>query len=184
MFIQTEETPNPATMKFLPGREVMPQGTLEITDARGAVASPLAQALFGIDGVCGVFLAREFITVTKTADKNWAVLKPAILTSIMEHFTNNRPVVTANIETPSEASTDDNNEITKQIREILDTKVRPAVAQDGGDITFQSFEDGILYLHLKGSCAGCPSATLTLKAGIESMMKHYVPEVKEVRQVR
>lgn len=182
MFIQTEETPNPATMKFLPGREVMPQGTLEITDARGATASPLAQALFGIDGVSGVFLTHEFITVTKTAEKSWAVLKPAILTSIMEHFTNNRPVVTATTETTPAAA--DENEITKQIREILDTKVRPAVAQDGGDITFQSFEDGILYLHLKGSCAGCPSATLTLKAGIESMMKHYVPEVKEVRQVR
>ena len=183
MFIQTEETPNPATMKFLPGREVMPQGTLEITDAKGASASPLAEALFTIDGVKGVFLAREFITVTKSADKDWQVLKPSILTTIMEHFTSNRPTVTQAAEATAAPNPDEDN-IVKQIREILDMRVRPAVAQDGGDITFQSFEDGVLYLNLKGSCAGCPSSTATLKAGIENMMKHYIPEVKEVRQVR
>jgi Fe-S cluster biogenesis protein NfuA len=182
MFIQTEETPNPATMKFLPGREVMIDGTLEITDARGAENSPLATTLFGINGVSGVFLARDFITVTKTANKEWPVLKPAILTAIMEHFTNNRPVTTQKGDT-SIASSDD-SEVVLKIRELLDTKIRPAVAQDGGDITFHSFVDGIVFLYLKGSCAGCPSATMTLKAGIENMLKHYIPEVKEVRQMR
>jgi Fe-S cluster biogenesis protein NfuA len=185
MFIQTEETPNPATMKFLPGREVMMQGTLEITDAKAASASPLAEALFAIEGVKGVFLSREFITVTKTAEKDWPVMKPAILTTIMEHFTANRPVMAEGSETPIAAvATTEDSDIVKQIREILDMKVRPAVAQDGGDITFQSFEDGVVYLHLKGSCAGCPSSTATLKHGIENMLKHYIPEVKEVRQTR
>jgi len=186
MFIQTEETPNPATMKFLPGREVMVQGTLEITDAKGASNSPLAEALFGVEGVRGVFLAREFITVTKSPEKDWPVLKPAILTAIMDHFTANRPVVTLGTEAahaPLPAN-EDESAVVKQIREILDMKVRPAVAQDGGDITFQSYEDGVVYLHLKGSCAGCPSSTMTLKAGIENMLKHYIPEVKEVRQMR
>jgi Fe-S cluster biogenesis protein NfuA len=181
MFIQTEETPNPATMKFLPGRDVMSRGTLEVTDARAASASPLAESLFGIEGVKGVFLGKDFITVTKAADKNWPVLKPAILTAIMEHFANNRPVVLDVIEASVTVGADE-GEIVKQIREILDVKVRPAVAQDGGDITFQSFEDGVVYLNLKGSCAGCPSSTATLKAGIENMLKHYIPEVKEVRQ--
>ncbi|MDP9128642.1 MAG: NifU family protein [Pseudomonadota bacterium] len=184
MFIQTEEPPNPATMKFLPGREVMAAGTLEITDAKAAASSPLATALFSVDGVSGVFLAREFITVTKAASKDWPVLKPAILAAIMDHFTHNRPVLTGECDMSIPEAPVDDSAIANQIREILDTKVRPAVAQDGGDITFQSFEDGVLYLHLKGSCAGCPSATMTLKAGIENMMKHYVPEVKEVRQVR
>lgn len=185
MFIQTEETPNPATMKFLPGRDVMPQGTLEITDAKGATASPLAQALFTIEGVEGVFLAKDFITVTKSSSKNWPVLKPSILTTIMDHFTNNRPVVTENSAAPTAASApSDDSDVVKQIREILDLKVRPAVAQDGGDITFESFEDGIVYLNLKGSCAGCPSSTATLKSGVENMLKHYIPEVREVRQNR
>ncbi len=185
MFIQTEDTPNPATMKFLPGREVMIEGTLEITDAKGAAASPLAEALFAIEGVKGVFLSREFITVTKTSEKEWPVLKPSILTTIMEHFTANRPVmVEGAVTTPAATGSEDDSDVVKQIREILDMKVRPAVAQDGGDITFQSFEDGVVYLHLKGSCAGCPSSTATLKAGIENMLKHYIPEVKEVRQTR
>lgn len=183
MFIQTEETPNPATMKFLPGREVMGSGTLEVTDARAAANSPLAEALFGIEGVRGVFLGKDFVTVTKAGDKNWPVLKPSILAALMEHFTNNRPVVLETAVPPVAAAVADEGEIVKQIREILDVKVRPAVAQDGGDITFQSYEDGIVYLNLKGSCAGCPSSTATLKAGIENMLKHYIPEVKEVRQV-
>jgi Fe-S cluster biogenesis protein NfuA len=185
MFIQTEETPNPATMKFLPGREVMVQGTLEITDAKAASSSPLAEALFAIEGVKGVFLSREFITVTKSSEKDWPVLKPAILTTIMEHFTSNKPVLAEGTETPAAAvNPDDESDVIKQIREILDMKIRPAVAQDGGDITFQSFEDGVVYLNLKGSCAGCPSSTATLKAGVENMLKHYIPEVKEVRQNR
>jgi Fe-S cluster biogenesis protein NfuA len=185
MFIQTEETPNPATMKFLPGQDVLPQGTLEITSADHAASSPLAEALFAVEGIKGVFFARDFITVTKDAGKDWPVLKPAILTAIMEHFTNNRPVMTeTGAAQPATTAAIDNSEIAKQIREILDIKVRPAVAQDGGDITFQKFEDGIVYLNLKGSCAGCPSSVMTLKSGIENMLKHYIPEVKEVRQVR
>lgn len=185
MFIQTEETPNPATMKFLPGRAVMVQGTLEITDAKAASASPLAEALFAIEGVKGVFFSREFITVTKSADKDWPVLKPSILTTIMEHFASDRPVLAEGTAEPAATTGDaEDSDIVRQIREILDMKVRPAVAQDGGDITFQSFEDGVVYLNLKGSCAGCPSSTATLKAGIENMLKHYIPEVKEVRQNR
>ncbi len=188
MFIQTEETPNPATMKFLPGREVMTSGAMEFATLEQAAKSPLATELFGIDGVCGVFLTREFITVTKNEDKDWPVLKPAILSTIMDHFVQNRPMLTADAETAHAAAKDDaagdEGEIIKQIREILDIKVRPAVAQDGGDITFQKFEDGIVYLNLKGSCAGCPSSSATLKAGVENMLKHYIPEVKEVRQMR
>lgn len=187
MFIQTEETPNPATMKFLPGRAVMAKGTLEIGEAKEASVSPLAEALFKIDGVKGVFLAHEFVTVTKASDKEWQVLKPAILTTIMDHYTNNRPIIGAAHEgatTEDTTAPSDDSDVAKQIREILDVKVRPAVAQDGGDITFQSFEDGIVYLNLKGSCAGCPSSTATLKVGIENMLKHYIPEVREVRQVR
>ncbi|MFY9288962.1 MAG: NifU family protein [Alphaproteobacteria bacterium] len=185
MFIQTEDTPNPATMKFLPNRAVMPKGTLDITDVKAASASPLAQALFALEGVTGVFLATEFITVTKAADKQWQVMKPSILATIMEHFTHNRAVINdGTIAVPDTTSNEDDSEVVKQIRELLDMKVRPAVAQDGGDITFQSFEDGVVYLHLKGSCAGCPSSTATLKAGIENMLKHYIPEVREVRQMR
>jgi Fe-S cluster biogenesis protein NfuA len=183
MFIQTEETPNPATMKFLPGREILSQGTLEITDVTGAESSPLAEALFAVDGVCGVFLAHEFITVTKTSDKDWLLLKPAILTTIMDHFTSGRQVISDGTVTDQASSSADDSAIVKQIREILDVKVRPAVAQDGGDITFQNYEDGIVFLRLKGSCAGCPSSTMTLKAGIENMLKHYIPEIKEVRQM-
>jgi Fe-S cluster biogenesis protein NfuA len=172
-------------MKFLPGRAVLPQGTLEITDAKGAAASPLAEALFAVEGVKGVFLAHEFITVTKAAEKDWPVLRPQVLTTIMEHFTNNRPVLASTAtETAPIESAEEESSVIKEIREILDMKVRPAVAQDGGDITFQSFEDGIVYLNLKGSCAGCPSSTATLKNGIENMLKHYIPEVREVRQVR
>jgi Fe-S cluster biogenesis protein NfuA len=183
MFIQTEETPNPATMKFIPGRAVLEQGTLEITDQRGAEASPLAQALFKIDGVSGIFLGKDFITVTKNGQKDWPVMKPPILSTIMEHFTNNIPMLSVGTTAP--AATEDHGdegEVIKQIREIIEVKVRPAVARDGGDITFQKFEDGVVFLNLKGSCAGCPSSTMTLKAGIENMLKHYIPEVKEVRQ--
>jgi Fe-S cluster biogenesis protein NfuA len=181
MFIQTEETPNPATMKFLPGREVMGEGTLDIPQASGASASPLAEVLFEIEGVKSVFLGRDFVTVTKSGDKDWPVLKPAILSSIMDHFTNNRPIVTQTGVTPAAVAQDDST-IVKQIRELIEVKVRPAVAQDGGDIVFENFENGIVYLTLKGSCSGCPSSTMTLKAGIENMLKHYIPEVREVRQ--
>jgi len=182
MFIQTEETPNPATMKFLPGREVLGQGTLDIASIKDAGQSPLAERLFAIDGVRGVFLGKDFITVTKAEGANWPEMKPAVLTAIMEHFTSGKPVL-ANEKAPAQ-TTEDKDPIVAKIRDLLDHKIRPAVAQDGGDITFQRFEDGIVYLTLKGACAGCPSATITLKAGVESMLRHYIPEVKEVRQVR
>ena len=181
MFIQTEETPNPATMKFLPSREVLGDHTLDITKAEDAPASPLAKALFDIVGVKGVFLGRDFVTVTKDDTKDWPVLKPSILTTIMDHFANNRPMVTE-VGASAAVSNDDDSETVKLIRELIEMKVRPAVAQDGGDIVFESFEDGVVYLKLKGSCAGCPSSTMTLKAGIENMLKHYIPEVREVRQ--
>ncbi|EWY40420.1 iron transporter [Skermanella stibiiresistens SB22] len=181
MFIQTEQTPNPATLKFLPGRDVLGRGTADFPTPEDAVRSPLAQRLFEIDGVSGVFLGADFVTITKGGDRDWYLLKPSILGVIMEHFTAGRPVI-------NEAAADDNaaheddDEIVAQIKELLDTRVRPAVAQDGGDITFQGFEDGIVYLNMKGSCAGCPSSTATLKAGIENMLRHYIPEVVEVRQ--
>ncbi len=183
MFIQTEDTPNPATMKFLPGREVLgARGPVDMPDAVSASNSPLAQSLFAIEGVKGVFLGSDFVTVTKDDRKDWPTLKPALLAAIMDHFVSERPVLSS--EVVATVVDSDESEIVKQIREILDVKIRPAVAQDGGDITFQSFDDGIVYLHLKGSCAGCPSSTATLKAGIENMLKHYIPEVREVRQTR
>jgi len=180
MFIQTEETPNPATLKFLPGRVVMERGTADFDSADKAQRSPLAESLFRIEGVARIFLGSDFITVTKSDAKDWPVLKPQILGLIMEHFSTNRPVILA--ETAGEADSDD-DEIVTQIKELLDTRVRPAVAQDGGDIIFHSFEDGIVYLHMQGSCSGCPSSTATLKMGIENMLRHYVPEVVEVRPV-
>jgi Fe-S cluster biogenesis protein NfuA len=184
MFIQTEETPNPATMKFLPGRDVMGAGTLDVTSAADAAQSPLAEGLFKIEGVRGTFLGKDFITVTKDESKNWTVLKPVILTAIMEHFSANKPVLAEASEEEASTVASDDNPIVVKIRELLDLKIRPAVAQDGGDITFQSYQDGVVYLNLKGSCAGCPSSSMTLKAGVENMLRHYVPEVREVRQVR
>jgi len=180
MFIQTEQTPNPATLKFLPGRMVMESGTANFPMAEGASRSPLAERLFGIDGVTGVFLGSDFVTVTKDADREWHVLKPAILGVIMEHFTAGRPVINADAPAAAEA-TEEDDEVVAQIKELLDTRVRPAVAQDGGDIIFRGFEDGVVYLHMQGSCSGCPSSTATLKAGIENMLRHYIPEVVEVR---
>lgn len=188
MFIQTEDTPNPATMKFLPGREVLTLaegGPLDMADKTAAVASPLAQALFEIEGVRGVFLGQDFVTVTKDDRRDWQTLKPELLATIMEHFVAGRPVLAADNNLTASAHADgEDSAIVKQIKELLDLKIRPAVAQDGGDITFQSFDDGVVYLNLKGSCAGCPSSTATLKAGIENMLRHYIPEVKEVKQVR
>ena len=181
MFIQTEQTPNPATLKFLPGRDVLGRGTADFPTAETAVRSPLAQRLFEIEGVAGVFLGADFVTITKDGDRDWYLLKPSILGVIMEHFTAGRPVINETTADDNAAHEDD-DEIVAQIKELLDTRVRPAVAQDGGDITFQGFENGIVYLNMKGSCAGCPSSTATLKAGIENMLRHYIPEVIEVRQ--
>jgi Fe-S cluster biogenesis protein NfuA len=183
MFIQTEQTPNPATLKFLPGCTVVENGTADFNAAEDAAArSPLAARLFDVDGVAAVFFGHDFVTVTKDAAREWHVMKPALLGAIMEHFSAGRPVL--NEETVSDAgSTDDDDEIVKQIKELLETRVRPAVAQDGGDITYHGFEDGVVFLAMQGSCAGCPSASMTLKMGIENLLKHYVPEVVEVRAV-
>jgi Fe-S cluster biogenesis protein NfuA len=182
MFIQTEQTPNPATLKFLPGREVMATGTADFPSAEQARRSPLAERLFGIEGVAGVFFGNDFITVTKDADRDWHLMKPAILGAIMEHFTAGKPILAESAAAPAQGAEED-SEIVSQIKELIDTRVRPAVAQDGGDIVFDSFTDGVVYLHMQGSCSGCPSSTATLKSGIENMLKHYVPEVLEVRAV-
>jgi Fe-S cluster biogenesis protein NfuA len=186
MFIQTELTPNPATLKFLPGRAVIDSGTANFTDAASAAArSPLAERLFAVGGVTGVFLGGDFVTVTKDEESDWYQLKPAILGIIMEHFTAGRPVLLMSegvVETGAEGDEAD-TEIVTQIKELLETRVRPAVAQDGGDIIFHDFSDGVVFLHMQGLCLGCPSSTATLKAGIENMLKHYIPEVQEVRAI-
>lgn len=184
MFIQTEQTPNPATLKFLPGRVVMPTGTANFTELAAAEASPLAQRLFALPQVGGVFFGADFITVTKQDDGDWYQLKPAVLAAIMEHFTAGHPVLLSPAAGAEAAPGDeDDDEIVSQIKELLETRVRPAVAQDGGDIIFHDFEDGVVYLHMQGSCSGCPSSTATLKAGIENMLRHYIPEVVEVRAI-
>ena len=181
MFIQTEQTPNPATLKFLPGRPVMISGTANFISEEAARVSPLAERLFSLPEVSGVFLGADFITVTKAGDSDWYLLKPAVLAAIMEHFTTGRPVLVADVTGGAVAtSSEDEDEVVVQIKELLETRVRPAVAQDGGDIIFHDFEDGVVYLHMQGSCSGCPSSTATLKAGIENMLRHYIPEVREV----
>ena len=184
MFIQTEETPNPATLKFLPGREVMgSKGTAFYTDAESAKLSPLATELFGVENVKAVFLGREFITVTKTEAGSWDVLRPLLLTTVMDHFVAGRPVM-AEADKPAPREVKEGEDpIIGQIIELIDTRVRPAVAMDGGDIVFHSFEDGIVKLEMHGSCSGCPSSTATLKQGIENMLKHYIPEVISVEPV-
>ena len=182
MFIQTEQTPNPATLKFLPGQTVLETGTADFTDpASAAGRSPLAEALFTVDGVVAVFFGRDFITITKAADQDWYVMKPAILGAIMEHFTAGKPIMNETAMPADADSGEDDDEVVSQIKELLDTRVRPAVAQDGGDITFHGFDQGIVYLEMRGACAGCPSSTATLKMGIENMLRHYIPEVVEVR---
>ena len=181
MFIETERTPNPATLKFLPGREIMGDSTAHFPNPEAAARSPLALRLFGIDGVAAVFLGSDFITIT-TNGAEWQDLKPAVLGAIMEHLTANLPVVEAD-SAPAEDTGEDDDDVVRQIKDLLDTRVRPAVAQDGGDIVYRGFEDGIVYLHMQGSCAGCPSSTATLKHGIENLLRHFVPEVAEVRQV-
>ncbi len=183
MFIQTEETPNPLTLKFLPGRPVMETGTANFPSVASAGRSPLALSLFDLEGVTGVYLGADFITVTKSADRDWFTMKPSVLGVIMEHFTANKPVIEAGGEAGPAGSAGEDSELVTQIKELIDTRVRPAVAQDGGDIVFQSFEEGVVYLHMQGSCSGCPSSTATLKMGIENMLKHYIPEVTEVRAV-
>jgi len=183
MFIQTEATPNPATLKFLPGRPVLSDGVLDIPDAAEAGKSPLAERLFGITGVAGVFFGSDFITVTKQ-DADWQQIKPAILGAIMEHFMSGVPLVNGAREetgTADEFFDTKDAETVATIKELIETRVRPAVANDGGDITFRGFKDGIVFLNMKGSCSGCPSSTATLKHGIQNLLRHYVPDVVEVR---
>lgn len=184
MFIQTEQTPNPSTLKFLPGRVVLPNGTADFADPEAARRSPLARRLFEVDGVRRVFLGSDFVTVTRQDDVDWQIMKPAVLGGIMEHYTSGEPMLVEETGAPSgEGGAADDDEVVAQIKELLDTRIRPAVAQDGGDIVFDSFVDGVVYLHMQGSCAGCPSSTATLKMGIENLLRHYVPEVVEVRPV-
>jgi Fe-S cluster biogenesis protein NfuA len=187
MFIETEITPNPATLKFLPGREVMAEGTLDVRDGSAAAKSPLAQALFDVPGVSGVFFGADFISVTKT-DGDWQEIKPAVLGTIMEHFVSGAPLLAAgaladpNTEAeeffePEDAATVDT------IKDLIETRVRPSVASDGGDIKFRGFRDGTVYLAMKGSCSGCPSSSATLKQGIQNLLRHYVPSVRFVEQI-
>ena len=188
MFIQTEATPNPATFKFIPGRVVMTEGTLDIRDQAGAIQSPLAQALMSIPGVTGVFFGSDFVSVTKD-DSEWQHLKPAVLGAIMEHYLSGAPLIasggdkshpdgdSAEFFDPTDAKT------VATIKDLLETRVRPAVAGDGGDITFKGFRDGTVYLTMKGACAGCPSSTATLKNGIQNLLRHFVPDVLSVEQV-
>jgi Fe-S cluster biogenesis protein NfuA len=179
MFIQTEQTPNPATLKFMPGCSVMESGTAYFTTDDEGARSPLARRMFAIDGVVGVFLGADFITITKQPDSDWEALKTYVLSSIMDHYTSGDLVIEADVPGVSVDGHDD--EVINQICELLDTRVRPMVAQDGGDIVFKGYEDGIVYLHLQGACAGCPSASQTLKHGVENMLRYYIPEIQEVR---
>jgi Fe-S cluster biogenesis protein NfuA len=181
MFIETEQTPNPATLKFLPGRAVMAAGTANYADAVDTENSPLARRLFAVPGVTGVFLGADFVSVSKDESLDWYRLKPAVLGVIMEHFTSGEPVFLGEAATDDDA---DDDEIVSQIKELLETRVRPAVAQDGGDILFNKFDPdtGVVWLHMRGACSGCPSSAATLKAGVENMLRHYVPEVTRVEQ--
>jgi Fe-S cluster biogenesis protein NfuA len=186
MFIQTEPTPNPATLKFIPGKTVLGDGTVDYRSKAEAAGSPLAARLFEIDGVTGVFLGSDFISVTK-GDAEWPHIRPAILGAIMEHYMSGAPAVgngAAEVDQPPVEQYDPKDEETvRTIKELLDTRVRPAVATDGGDITFHGFRDGVVYLHMRGACSGCPSSTATLRHGIEKLLRHFCPDVEEVRPV-
>ncbi len=184
MFIETESTPNPATLKFLPGRDVMGHATADFAAPEAAGTSPLASALFELPGVARVFLGGDFITVTKNEDIDWQALRPQVLGAVMEHFVSGRPMIEGgrDVEAEEEVAEAD-REIVVQIKELLDTRVRPAVAGDGGDIVFRGYRDGVVMLHMQGACSGCPSSRATLKHGIENMLRHYVPEVVSVEQV-
>lgn len=186
MFIQTEPTPNPATLKFIPGQPVLGKGTLDLRDRQEAEKSPLALRLFDIDNVCGVFFGSDFIAVTK-ADGEWPQLKPLILGAIMEHFMSGAPILAGN-ETQADEGLDEffdaaDAETVRTIKELIETRIRPAVANDGGDITFRGFRDGVVYLAMKGACSGCPSSTATLQHGIQNLLRHFVPDVVEVRPI-
>ncbi|MES2303383.1 MAG: NifU family protein [Pseudomonadota bacterium] len=190
MFIETETTPNPATLKFLPGEQVMASGTREFTSPEAAEVSPLAQALFDLGDVTGVFFGRDFVSVTAAPGVEWSSLKPQVLSLLLDHFVAQAPLFTpgtaAGIAVPAEADDDFNDDpadadVIEQIKDLIETRVRPAVANDGGDIIYRGFREGVVYLQMQGACSGCPSSSATLKNGIESLLKHYVPEVSEVR---
>jgi len=189
MFIQTEATPNPATLKFIPGRIVLDSGTMEFANREAAARSPLAERLFDVAGVVRVFYGSDFVTVTKD-DSDWQHLKPSILGAIMEHYMSGAPLL-ADGSVASDEAADEQDEFFNEadaetvatIKDLIETRVRPAVANDGGDITFRGFKDGIVYLNMKGACAGCPSSTATLQHGIQNLLKHFVPDVVEVRPV-
>ena len=183
MFIETESTPNPATLKFLPGRDVLGFSTADFASADSASRSPLASALFALPGVSRVFLGGDFISVTKSDATGWQALKPQVLAAIMDHFVSGLPVIEGDADDLDEDTDPADQEIVDQIKELLDTRVRPAVAGDGGDIVFRGYRDGVVRLHMQGSCSGCPSSSATLKHGIENMLRHYVPEVVAVEQV-
>jgi Fe-S cluster biogenesis protein NfuA len=183
MFIETEGTPNPATLKFLPGRDVMGAGTADFASIETVGRSPLAGAIFALPGVSRVFLGGDFVTVTKTEEFEWQALKPQVLGAIMDHFVAGRPVIEGEGAAADEDVLPEDAEIVSQIKDLLDTRVRPAVAGDGGDIVFRGYRDGVVKLHMQGSCSGCPSSSATLKHGIENMLRHYVPEVQSVEQV-
>lgn len=186
MFIQTEQTPNPQTLKFLPGKVVMDEGTAFYQNINEANNSPFAKRLFALEGVVGVFFGSDFITITKSEKFEWQVMKPSVLSGIIDHFNSDDLTVEKSETQISEnnlKTNEDDSDIVKQIKELLDTRVRPAVAMDGGDIIYNDFADGIVYLKMQGACSGCPSSTATLKMGIENMLKHYIPEVQEVRPV-
>ncbi len=184
MFIQTQTTPNPDTLKFLPGQDVCVRTTLDFSDAKSAQSSPLARMLFKVDGVQGVYLGSDFISITKSGDYEWLAIKPLVLGVIMDHFVSGRPIIEDSAHENDNGDEGDDGaggEIIAQIKDLIEMRVRPSVAKDGGDITFMRFQDGVVWLKMKGACAGCPSSTATLKSGIENMLRHYVPEVQEVR---
>lgn len=186
MFIQTESTPNPETLKFLPGKTVLADGVIDYRAAEEAEASPLALRLFSVDGVDGVFLGSDFVSVTKAPALAWDHLKPAVLGAIMEHYLSGDPVVAGDADatdTGTEEFDDADAHTVAMIKEILDERVRPAVANDGGDIVFRRYHDGVVHLSMRGACAGCPSSTMTLQMGIQNLLRHFIPEVTEVRPV-
>ena len=183
MFIQTEETPNPATLKFVPGVQVMQTGTAAFAKKSDCKNSPFAAKLFGSSYVRGVFFGSDFITITKTEDVSWEVLKPEILAVIMDHFVSGGEVIVEKAQKVDHEKSENDSEVVKQIKDLLEERVRPAVAMDGGDIIFHEFRDGVVYLEMYGACSGCPSSSVTLKSGIENMLKHYIPEVDSVEAV-
>lgn len=185
MFIQTETTPNPETLKFIPGRPISPHEPLEFNSDAEAEFAPMAQRLFVISGVKTVFLGSDFITITKKQDQNWDDLQPALMSAIMDHFMANMPILLDDPDadfSEEEFFEEDDKDLVLAIKELIDTRIRPAVAQDGGDIVFKGFKAGVVYLRMKGACAGCPSSTMTLKSGIENLLRHFIPEVLSVEQ--